>query len=271
MKKIIIPSLCVLMLVASFSFSLAQTDDTVVATTAVSVGDDNGGELSGDLSQVREKMKEFKAAQVEELQLMRAGLQEKRTAAKAEIEKRRTAAKAKLLEHRKNVLLKLIDLRIKHLKKTGERVAKMPNIDESLKTSLASKIDAAVKVLEAKKTEVTAAADNEKLKELAKSAKDLSESHQLIIKDIVEAIKNSRGSKSVEKADDRAAAITEKIAELKTAGKDVAALEAMLVAAKGYIVSATTAQEQKNYEDVVKYLKLAYEEFKKIAQAAEVL
>jgi len=270
MKKTIILPLCVLMLVVGSSFVFAQTDNTAAVTTTATATSD-AGDLTTGLSQVREQMKQFKAAQGEELQLMRDALKEKRTTIKAEIEKRRTAAKTKLLEHRKNVLLKLIDLRIKHLKKTGERVAKMPNVDEALKADLAAKIDTAVKALEAKKTEVEAATDNEKLKELAKSAKDLSESRQSIIKDIIEAIKNSRGLKSVEKAADRATSISEKIAELKTAGKDVTALEAMMVTAQGYVASAKTAQEQKNYEDVVKFLKLAYDEFKKIAQAAEAL
>src|SRR3989344_1332747 len=110
-----------------------------------------------------------------------------------EAEKRKEA-------HRKQVLLRLIGVQVKHFKNIQERVARMPNIDETLKARLKTEIDKALVDLAALKTKVESATTAEELKALAKQIQENLKQKREIVKKIVDAVVSTHLQNVADKA-----------------------------------------------------------------------
>lgn len=221
------------------------------------------------LVQLRKDKEDFKNNKLKEEVENDNSLKEKTAAKrKATAAKAEEARKAKE-EKRKAVLTRLLDIQIKQLGNIKERVSKMPNITADLKIKLNTASDAAVAILAAKKTEVTAATTPEELKKIARDIKDLFKAKREIVKQIVDAILASKAEKTIDAAEGRLADITEKIAELKAAGQDVTELEALLAIAQAKIAAANTKAGKKDLKGAINDLKQAYNKMKSILEEIE--
>lgn len=229
------------------------------------------GDIKNYLEKMRVSLKEFRDKKTSEEADKIAVLKEKLVSAKKAIQTRIDAARKIKEDKRKEVLIRLIDLEIKHFNNTAERIAKMPNITDEIKSQLRTGIDEAAQKLNEQKTKVQAATGDEAVKVLAKETKELFKTHREIVKEIVAAIHASRESKFISKAEERALVIETKINEIKAQGKNVSELETILAAAKADISAAKEKLSQKAFAEANDLLKSAYAKFKSIAEKAKAL
>lgn len=238
---------------------MAQT-----TTTAASDAD-----FQNALNQIRESRQTFKETKTQEANEVSQVGKAKNQAQREAAQQRREAARQKMEEKRKEVLLKLVDIQIQHLNRTKERVQKMPNITEELKTQLNTEIDTVIQKLNEQKAKIESATGREAIKAVAKEIKDFFKSYQEIVKKIVEAILASRVHNAAAKAEERLATVKAKIQELKNQGKDTIELETEIEKAEKDIDDAQGAIGRKAFREVNEGLKGAYQKFRNIAQKAK--
>lgn len=257
MKKLLLsflPVIVALVLVGSPSVGIAQTTD---------------GDFQNALTQLRAERQAFKDAKAEEknkaAEERQATAQAKREAA----QQKRAEAQQKMETQKKAVLLKLVDIQIKWMERTKERVQRMPNITDELKTQLAGEVDAAIQNLNAEKAKIEAASGQDAIKALAKEVRDLFKSKHELVKKIVDAIHASRANDAVATAEERTAAMKAKVNELKEQGKDTTEVESDLEDAEGDVNAAQAAIGRKAFREANDDLKGAYQKFREIAQKAK--
>lgn len=220
----------------------------------------------GELKTAREALKTARQQEADE----RAKEAKERVEAKRkEIEANRLEIAKRKEANRKEVLLRLIDVQVKHLNNIWRRVQNMPNILEAKKTELKTEIDKAVAGLNALKTKVQEATAAEQLKAATQELRSFIKSKNELIKKIVEAITADALKDISVRAEERIKTAEEKIAELKTAGKDVAALENLLAVAKSKLEAAKTAGTREAWAEMKDALKAVYETLKEFAEKAE--
>lgn len=226
-------------------------------------------DIDSRLQQMRKDRDDFKSSkQLEESKILEAA-KEKVAAKRKLIEAKREELRIKKEEKRQAVLVNLIDIQIKQLGNTQERVKKMPNITDNLKGELDKAIIAAIGELEAEKVILQAITKPEDLKAFAKELKDSFKAKRSIVKQIVDAILASRANKTIDNAEGRLTEITAKIAALKAAGQDTAALDALLVAAQSKIAAANTKAGKEDLKGAISDLKEAYKSMKSIIEKTE--
>lgn len=246
-----------------------NSSEPVATSTPAVTAQNIAGSVEDSLVQLRKDKEDFKNnKQLEESEIAKAA-KEKVAAKRKLIEAKKEELRINKEEKRKTVLIRLLDIQIKQLKNTKERVAKMPNIKEDLKTSLNTKIDSAIAELNAEKTKVQNATASDDLKKLGKEIKDLFKSKREIVKAIVDAILASVADKNITTAENRLTELTAKIAELKAAGQDTTALDNLLTIAKGKIAAANTKIGKKDLKEAVNDLKEAYKYMKSITEKTD--
>lgn len=257
MKKLLLsflPILVAFMIVGSPSVGIAQTTD---------------GDFQNALNQLRTERQAFKDAKADErnqaAEERGATAQAKREAA----QQKRAEAQQRMETKRKAVLLKLVDIQVKWMGRTKERVQRMPNITDELKTQLVGSVDTAIQNLNAEKVKIEAASGRDAIKALAKEVRDLFKSKHELVKSIVDAIHASRANDAVAKAEERAAAMKAKVNELKGQGKNTTEVESDLEDAEGDVDAAQAAIGRKAFKEANEDLKGAYQKFRDIAQKAK--
>lgn len=231
----------------------------LVGSPLVGVAQTTGGDFQNALIQLRAERQSFKDAKAEESNQIR------REVAKQKQEEARQTMETK----RKEVLLKLVDIQIKWMERTKERIQRMPNITNELKTQLVSAVDAAIQNLNTEKAKIEAASGRDAIKALAKEVRDLFKSKHELVKSIVDAIHASRANGAVAKAEERAAAMKAKINELKDQGKNTTEVESDIEDAEENIDAAQVAIGRKAFREANEDLKGAYQKFRNIAQKAK--
>lgn len=257
MKKLsllLVPVVISVMLAGTPSVGVAQTTDT---------------DLQNALTQLRQSRQDFKDSKAREVNAASEEGRAQGQAARQAAQQKRAEAQKRMEEKRQEVLVRVVDIQIKWMNRTKERVQKMPNITNDLKTRLATEVDASIQKLNDEKTKIQSASGQEAIKSLAKEVRDLFKSKKEIVKKIVDAILASRANNATAKAEDRAAAIRAKIEELKAAGKDTSALEADLADAEKKIDEAQEEVGRKAFREANEDLKGAYQKFRDIAQKAK--
>lgn len=252
-------------LVGSPAISLASQPQSKLAVN----GSDARKEVKKELDDLKASRDAFKEARKDESEKMAMEVREKQEDVKRDLEAKRMEAGKRKEAHRKQVLLRLIEVQVKHFKNVQERVAKMPNIDETLKVRLKAEIDKVLADLAALKTKVEAATTAEELKALAKQIQENLKQKREIVKKIVDAIVSAHLQNAVDKADERIKAAEVKIAELKTAGKDVTSLESLLAAAKAKLDAAKASLSKDSLEEAKDALKDLYESLKEFSKQSE--
>lgn len=257
MKKLsllLVPVVISMMLAGTPSVGVAQTTDT---------------DLQNALTQLRQSRQDFKDGKAQEVNAASEEGRAKGQAARQAAQQKRAEAQKRMEEKRKEVLVRLVDIQIKWMNRTKERVQKMPNITNDLKTQLATEVDASIQKLNDEKAKIQSASGQEAIKSLAEEVRDLFKSKKEIVKKIVDAILASRANNAAAKAEDRAAAIKAKIEELKSTGKDTSELEADLVDAEKKIDEAQNAIGRKAFQEANEDLKGAYQKFRGIADKSK--
>lgn len=235
-------------IIASAAFVL-----NLLATTPV--GAQVPADVKARLEELRRQREELKMKLETERTSKERSEKATTTQQRDDAKKKAKEARQKAEEVRKRILLNLIDLQIKHFKKTGERVARMPNVTEALKAELAKSIQTAVADFEALKAKVQAAATRDQLKDLAVEIRDKFKSHRDLVKKTVDAIHASRLSQLIDKVDARLKEVEQKVAEAKAAGKDVAAAETKLTEAKTKLTEAKNLVSQNKLEQALELVK----------------
>lgn len=246
------------MRVKNFYIKSAGVILSVVMLTAPSVS------LAARHGDFQTRLQEMRQARQQFVEARKQAAEERVAAKRGEIRQR-------MDQHRKIVLLRLIDVAIAHFERTGDRVDRMPNIDQSLKDQLNSEIDSAIATLTALKGQVEAATTPEELKSLAVQVRDQFKSFKDIVKRIVEAAFASRVNAAIAKTEERAATVDARIQELKAEGKDTAELESLLTTANGHIAAAKDKVTAGELRQAVSELKAAYQNFREIAQKSKEL
>ena len=173
--------------------------------------------------------------------------------------------------HRKTTLQKIVDLQIAYFERMQKRVDNMPNITDTEKTKLTNQIATSISGLEAKKSEIDATSNDDKLIIKAKDLRTTFMSYHELVKAIVDSIHASKVADAENTTGDRAMAIETKLNELAAEGKDVTALKTELATAQTYINDAKTLREAGDIKGAVAKLKEAYAIFRTISQAAKKL
>jgi hypothetical protein len=263
MKKtslLIIPLLIIL--------TLALSSISNIKTTSA---ENTDTEIQDEIQKVRESRQAFKNAKAEEAGQRKQEKEEKIQTKREAAREKKEEAKQRMETKRKETLLHLIDVQIKHFENIKERVQKMPNITDELKTELAAEIDAAIQNLNDYKAKVESAEEQEEIKTLAKEIKDFFKSKRDMVKKIVEAIHNSRANKIMAKAEERLSSIQARIQELKDNGKNTDEIDALVEEAKDHINNAQEALENGILKEFSEHLKEAYKTFREIAKKAKIL
>jgi len=242
-----------------------------IGIPGVSIAEITDSEFKDTLKRLRESRQEFKNEREKESSETREINKAQRQIDREAAQQRREEARAEMEAKRKEVLLKSVDLQIAWFERVKERVEKMPNINNDLKTRLVEEVNLAISDLVAKKTSIQGAAGKEAIKTLAKEIKELFKVKHEAVKNIVDAIHASRTSDTVTKAEDRAAVIKARLEEMKSDGKNVAELEALLVLAQEDILNAQNAAGQNKFKEANEALKDAYQKFREISQKAKEL
>lgn len=249
--------------------SLVGSPAVGLAAIEVTSGADARGEVKKELEDLKAARDAFKESRKEESEKRVMEVKEKRTEVKKDLEVKRKEAEMKKGEHRKTVLLRLIDVQIKHFEGVAERVAKMPNIDDALKAQLKTEIDKAIAALNDLKAKVQNAKTAEELKSLTQQIRDNLKTKRDIVKKIVEAIAKSHLNSIVSKAEERIKTAEAKIADLKTAGKDVTELEKLLATAKDKLAAAKANLAKDSLEEAKDALKDLYKALGELADKSE--
>ncbi len=232
-------------------------------------GSDARGAVKKELDDLKTARDAFKESRKDESEKRAMEVKEKRTEVKKDLETKRMEAEKRKEAHRKEVLLRLIAVQVKHFKNIQERVARMPNIDETLKARLKTEIDKVLADLAALKVKVEAATTAEELKALTKEIKENLKQKREIVKKIVDAIVAAHLQNAIDKADERIQTAEAKIAELKTAGKDVTELERLLAIAKVKLATAKAELSKDSLGDAKDALKELYEALKELSKKTE--
>jgi hypothetical protein len=256
-----------MMFVKTPSVGVAQTTPNQPARAGATGQADT--DLQNALTQLRQSRQDFKDNKAQEVNAASEEGRAKVQAVRQAAQQKRAEAQKRMEEKRKEVLLRLVDIQIKWMSRAKERVQKMPNITNDLKTQLATEVDASIQKLNDEKTKIQSASGQETIKSLAKEIRDLFKSKREIVKKIVDAILTSRASNAIAKAEDRIAAIKAKVEELKSAGKDTSKLETDLANAEKKIGDAQTKVGQAAFKEVNDDLKDAYQKFRDIADKAK--
>lgn len=261
LKKI---NLITSLVLGAFIFSLFAS--MVSATPlAIKAGDD----IQDSLVQLRKDKEDFKNNKLQEESDKALMAKEKNASNRKVIEARQEEARKTKEEKRKIVLTRLIDIEVKQLENIKERVAKMPNIKEDLKANLNDEIDGTITELNTEKMILEAITAPEDLKAFAQELKDLFKTKRDIVKQIVDAILASKADKTIEDAEERLAEIKTKIAVLKAAGLDTAALDSLLAATQAKIAAASTKIGKKDLKNAINDLKEAYKDMKSVVEKTD--
>lgn len=241
----------------------------LVVSPSVGFGQATDDDVQNALNQLRQSRQAFKDAKAQEKNEQAEVGKAKGQAQREAAEQKREQAQQRMEDKRKEVLLKLVDIQIKHFTRTEARVSRMPKITDELRAQLIAEIDTTIQNLNGLKTKVDAATGKEAIKELAKEIRDFSKSQHEIVKKIVDAIHASRANIAVVKAEERAAAIKDKVQNLKDKGKNTAETEAELEDAEKDINDAQEAIGRKAFKEANEDLQGAYQKFRNIAQKAK--
>lgn len=260
LKTKLISAVALVSLVGSPVLALAQVP------TGVS---DAKSALRKELQDLKTAREAFKDAKTTEAKERAEEARAKVESAKKTAETKRTEAEKRKEEQRKKVLLRLIEVQVKHFKNVTERVARMPNISDALKTQLKTEIDKAIASLNDLKAKVEAAKTAEELKALAEQVKDNLKTKREIVQKIVDAIVKEQLQNAITKAEERVENAETKIAELKTAGKDVTELEKLLATAKEKLAFAKTSLTKSALKEANEALKEVYKALREIAEESE--
>lgn len=150
-------------------------------------------------------------------------------AAKEKYSKAKNAENKTAYEEKARLYLeKTVDVLIKKLEALKNWVTNRRGIPEAEKQAINSEIDQDINWLKEKKTSIPDASP-EQIKEKAKELRQYWKDHQVAMKRIIAQVWSSRISGSIEKFENVSVRISQKITELKAAGKDTAQLEAWLV------------------------------------------
>lgn len=258
MKKI---SLSILSI--AIAASLMGTASVSLAQTAADT------DFQSALNQLRQARQAFKDAKSQEVKELQEAVAEKVKARRDQIEKRREETAKRREEQRKTVLNRLIDIQIKHFNRTNDRIQKMPNITDELKSQLQAKVDAAIQKLNEEKAKVQDTSGETEIKALAKEVRDLFKAHRELVKEIVDAIHASMADYAADKAEERANSIKAKIEGLKNEGKNTDELSAELENAEKNIADAREKIGRKAFREANEDLKGAYQLFRGIADKAK--
>jgi len=271
MKKILLsffPVLVAVVLTGSPSVGIAQATPEAIPLSRDAAGQADG-DFSNALNQLRQSRQDFKSEKTKEAnetaEVGKAKSQVQREAA----ELKREQARTRMEDKRKEVLLKLVDIQIKWMNRTKERVQRMPNITDELKAQLVVEVDKAIQNLNGEKAKIEAASGRDSIKALAKEIRQLFKSNHEVVKEIVDAIHASRANYAIAKAEERSAAIEEKIKELKNKGKSTDEVESELKDAQEDIDGAQDATGRKAFKEASEDLKGAYQKFRSIAGKAK--
>lgn len=257
MKKLLLsflPVLVAFVLVGSPLVGVAQTTD---------------GDFQNALNQLRQSRQDFKNEKAKEANETSEVGKAKGQAQREAAEQRREEARKRMEDKRKELLLKLVDIQIKWMNRTKERVQRMPNISDELKTQLTTEVDTTIQKLNNLKTIIQSATGQEAIKSLAKEVRDFFKSKHEVIKKIADAIHVSRTNNALAKAEERVAAMKAKIKELKDKGKDTNEIETELKEAEEDINEAQEATGRKAFKEANEDLRGAYQKFRNIAQKAK--
>lgn len=249
--------------------SLAGSPVLGLAHTSSTAAEDAHAAVHKEIDDLKSAREAFKEARKQEEDSRSMEAKERREAQRKELEVKRVDAERRKEEHRKKVLLRLIDVQIKHLNNVWRRVEKMKNITDAKKTELKAEIDKAIAGLKDLAVKVKAATTPEQLKELTKMLRDYIKSKNDLVKKIVDSIAADALRDSAMKAEERIKTAEAKIVELKAAGKDVTALEALLATAKSKLEAAKTAGTKEAWAEMREALKDVYEALKEFAKKAE--
>lgn len=267
LSLLLVPAVISVMLAGTPSMGVAQTTPNQPAGASATGQADT--DLQNALTQLRQSRQDFKGSKAQEVNAASEEGGAKGQAARQAAQQKRAEAQKRMEEKRKEVLVRLLDIQIKWMSRTKERVQKMPNITNDLKTQLATEIDASIQKLNDEKTKIQNASGREAIKSLAKEVRDLFKSKKEIVKKIADAILASRANNAVAKAKDRAAAIKAKVEELKSVGKNTSELEAAIADAEKKIGDAQTKVERGAFKEANKDLKDAYQKFRGITDKAK--
>lgn len=135
--------------------------------------------------------------------------------------------KAAYEEEARNFLTKTIDALIKKLEAMKNWVSTRQALSEAERQSIIAEIDEDIAWLQGKKSGIDTATSAE-VKEKAKEIRDYWSEHRVKVKRIIAQVWVARLSYAIERFENASAKISEKIAELKAAGKDTTQLEAWL-------------------------------------------
>jgi hypothetical protein len=267
LSLLLVPVVISVMLAGTPLAGVAQTTANQPAGVGVAVQADT--DLQNALTRLRQSRQDFKDSKAREVNAASEESSAKGQVARFAAQQKRAEARKRTEEKRKEVLLRLVDIQIRWMNRTKERVQKMPNITNDLKTQLAAEVEASIQKLNDEKAKIQSASGQEAIKSLAKEVRDLFKSKKEIVKKIVDAILASRANNAAAKAEDRAAAIKAKLEELKSAGRDTGELETDLADAEKKIDDAQTKAGQGAFKEANQDLKGAYQKFRGIADKAK--
>ncbi|MEK7447452.1 MAG: hypothetical protein AAB632_01505, partial [Patescibacteria group bacterium] len=155
----------------------------------------------------------------------------KKEAQQENVQEKKASLKQKNLEQAKEKVNADISRVIKKLNKTKDRVAAMPNIENSLKTQLNLKIDESITKLNTRKTTVDAATTKEELQSAMEGFKTEVKEAKKIVKDIVEAIHKTHLQTVITKMETFITKVEERVAAITDTSKKAEA-EGLVLEAK---------------------------------------
>lgn len=148
------------------------------------------------LNNIHKYDKELKYEKIKELKENKKVDNIKNYKLKKDTKKKDNELNKKSEEISKIVLIRLLDNQIKWFNNTKERVQKMPNISNELKSQLTSDIDSIIKLLNDEKNKIQNLSNQEEIKSDLKEIKDFLKFKNEIVKKIIEAILSSRNNNS---------------------------------------------------------------------------
>lgn len=183
----------------------------------------------------------------------------------------RQALIAARTEQRKATFGRILDVHQRHLESTKTRVENMPNIDETQKQNALGAIDEALTALATIRQQVEAATTDAQFRTIGESLRAQLQSYHTTVKQVVQAIHQTRVVSFISQASGRADSLEGQLAALSLDGKDVTALQSQLTAARDSLVTASSQAQAGEVREAVKTLKDAYALMRDVAQGIQSL
>lgn len=243
MKKVLLMSVLALGLSFTLNQTFAEettgTNNTVEVKTTETLGTANTDATKPFLE--RQKELEAKKAEFERKQGERkAELEKKQTERMAELETKKTERENEMMKHQGERAKKILE-QLKHrLEKLNERVDGAKELSDTDKSEIGAKIDAEITKIEALKEKAGSAATADEIKALAPEIK----AELQMIREYGNAFMGrllvAKLGKLIDRTESKIAVVEAKISEIKSSGKDTAALETKLGEAKSHLGEAKT-------------------------------